>query len=84
MKGSQIQMKTRKTVSKKTLGREILEWCCTILAAGLIAFPLKAFAFELVRVDGSSMDDTLANGEIMLHGFPCRGMIPKPRQPRRT
>ena len=59
-------MKTRKTVSKKPLGRGILEWCCTILAAGLIAFPLKAFAFELVRVDGGSMDDTLANGEIML------------------
>ncbi len=51
---------------KKTAAREILEWILTILCAVLIALPIRAFAFELVRVDGQSMDDTLADGEIML------------------
>ena len=51
---------------KKPVAREILEWVLTIVAAVMIALPLRAFAFELVRVDGESMDDTLANGELML------------------
>ncbi len=58
-------MKTRKEEKKKTLTREILEWFLTIVAAIAIAIPIRAFGFELVRVDGESMDNTLANGEIM-------------------
>ena len=54
-----------KTVKKKTVGREILEWILTIVAAVAIALPLRAFAFEMVRVDGSSMNGTLSSGEIM-------------------
>lgn len=50
---------------KKTVKREILEWILTFLCAVMIALPVRAFAFELVRVDGESMNDTLANGEIM-------------------
>lgn len=50
---------------KKTLAREILEWVLTIIAAVAIALPVRAFCFELVRVEGGSMDNTLANGEIM-------------------
>ena len=56
-------MKQRK--EEKTLIREILEWTLTIVAAIAVALPIRAFGFELVRVDGKSMDDTLANGEIM-------------------
>ena len=55
----------KKEQKKKTLAREILEWILTVVAAVLIALPIRAFAFELVRVDGISMDTTLANGEIM-------------------
>ena len=55
----------KKEQKKKTVTREILEWILTIVAAVLIALPIRAFAFELVRVDGLSMDSTLANGEIM-------------------
>ena len=51
---------------KKSLRREILEWVLTIVVAIAVALPIRAFGFELVRVDGESMDDTLANGEIML------------------
>ncbi|MBP5725816.1 MAG: signal peptidase I [Clostridia bacterium] len=47
------------------MGREILEWILTIVAAVVIALPLRAFAFEMVRVDGSSMNGTLSSGEIM-------------------
>ena len=50
---------------KKSLLCEILEWILTIAVAVAIALPIRAFGFELVRVDGRSMDDTLANGEIM-------------------
>ena len=55
----------KKHVKKKTIGREILEWILTIVAAVVIALPLRAFAFEMVRVDGSSMNGTLSSGEIM-------------------
>ena len=56
----------KKQNSKKPVARETLEWILTILAAVIIALPIRAFAFELVRVDGESMEHTLANGEIML------------------
>ncbi len=56
---------SKKQKAKKTPAREILEWVLTFITALVIALPLRAFAFELVRVDGSSMDQTLADGEIM-------------------
>ncbi len=57
--------KSKKEKKKKTVLTEILEWVLTIAAAVAIALPIRAFAFELVRVDGESMNSTLANGEIM-------------------
>ena len=57
--------KQKEERKKKTLMWEILEWFLTILAAAAIALPVRAFAFELVRVDGASMNRTLASGEIM-------------------
>ena len=50
---------------KKTFGREVLEWVVTIVAAVAIAFVVRTFLFEPVRVDGSSMYGTLVDGEIM-------------------
>ena len=50
---------------KKSPVREILEWILTILAAVAVALAVRSFIFEPVRVDGTSMDDTLADGEIM-------------------
>ncbi len=50
---------------KKSPAREILEWVLTILAAVAVALAVRSFVFEPVRVDGTSMDDTLADGEIM-------------------
>lgn len=54
-----------KQKKKKSIAREILEWVLTIVAAVAIALPIRAFAFEMVRVDGGSMNSTLENGEIM-------------------
>ena len=58
-------MKQQKEKEKKSLAREILEWILTIVVAIAVALPIRAFGFELVRVEGESMDNTLANGEIM-------------------
>jgi len=57
--------KQKEEKKKKSLTREILEWILTIVVAIAIALPIRAFGFELVRVHGASMDNTLANGEIM-------------------
>ena len=59
-------MKNKKEKKQKSLLRNIIEWVATILAALLIALVIRSFVFELVRVDGHSMDNTLADGEIML------------------
>ncbi len=57
--------KKKKEKVKKTVGQEILSWVFTILAALAIAFVIRTFVFEFVKVDGASMDDTLADGNIM-------------------
>ena len=59
-------MKNKKEKKQKSLLRNIIEWVATILAALLIALVIRSFVFELVRVDGRSTDNTLADGEIML------------------
>ncbi len=58
--------KKKKEKVKRTVGQEILSWILTIVVAVVAALVIRSFVFEPVRVDGSSMDDTLANGEIML------------------
>ena len=55
----------KKEKVKKSVGREILEWVLTILVAVVAALIIRSFVFEPVRVDGASMNDTLADGEIM-------------------
>ena len=57
--------KKGKKKEKRTVGQEILSWVLTILVAVVAALLIRSFIFEPVRVDGESMDDTLANGEIM-------------------
>ena len=54
-----------KKKEKKTVGQEILSWILTILVAVAAALIIRSVIFEPVRVDGISMDDTLADGEIM-------------------
>lgn len=51
---------------KKSLGKELLSWIVTLGMAVIIAFTIRTFLFEPIRVDGESMCDTLQDGEIML------------------
>ena len=57
--------KKKKEKDKKSVGREILEWVLTLLVALIAALVIRSFVFEPVRVDGASMNDTLADGEVM-------------------
>ena len=57
--------KNKKKKEKRPLGLEILSWILTLLAAVAAALVIRTVIFEPVRVDGASMNDTLADGEIM-------------------
>ena len=57
--------KKNKEKVKKTVGQEILSWVVTILVAVIAALLIRSFVFEPVRVEGASMNDTLADREIM-------------------
>ncbi len=55
-----------KEKQKKTLKQEIFEWIMVFIVAAAIAFPVRTFIFEPVRVDGSSMLNTLTDSEFMI------------------
>ena len=57
--------KNKKEKVKRSLGMEILSWVFTLLVAVVAALMIRSVIFEPVRVDGHSMDDTLADKEIM-------------------
>ena len=48
------------------LAKEVFEWFYTILIALAIAFIIKGFFFDLVRVDGDSMYPTLHNNDRLI------------------
>ena len=58
--------KKKETPEKKSLGREIFEWIMVFVVAGALAFVVRTFIFEPVRVDGASMMYTLEDGEFMI------------------
>ncbi len=64
--GEEVKAKAGKKKEKKPLGQEILSWVLTILVAVVGALLIRSLIFEPIKVDGHSMDDTLADGEIML------------------
>ena len=45
--------------------KELLSWVLTIVIAVVAAFVIRTFVFEPVRVDGSSMADTLHTNEMV-------------------
>lgn len=88
----------RKKKSKKAkknepldVKKEIISWVLTLAAAVAIALVIRSFLFEPVKVIGSSMLDTLVDGEIMfvtkpeyLLGDPQRGDVVICHYPDRT
>ena len=51
---------------KKSIKQEIFEWIMVFVVAAAMAFVVRTFIFEPVRVDGASMMDTLVDGEYMI------------------
>ncbi len=58
--------KNKKEKEKKTVKQEIMSWVWTLAAAFLIATLFRAFIAEPIRVDGTSMTNTLMNNEVVL------------------
>ena len=51
---------------KVDVKKEIISWILTLSVAVIAALVIRTFIFEPVRVDGSSMADTLQDGEVIL------------------
>ncbi len=51
--------KDKSDKKKKSVGREIFEWVYSIVIAVVIAMLIKCFLFDVVKVDGQSMENTL-------------------------
>ena len=58
--------KPKKEQPKKSMKQEIFEWIMVFVVAAAMAFVVRTFIFEPVRVDGASMMDTLVDGEFMI------------------
>jgi signal peptidase I len=57
---------SRMATKKKQRKKEIISWIISLSAAVVFALFLRFFVFEFVRVDGSSMENTLWHNEIVL------------------
>ncbi len=51
---------------KKNIGKEIFEWAYSIVIAIIIAFLIKTFLFDVVKVDGKSMFPTLDHNDRLI------------------
>ena len=58
---NEIENKVARKKSK--FWKELREWVVALVVALLVVWVLQTFLFRLIRVDGHSMDDTLADGE---------------------
>ena len=59
-----------KPKEKKSVGQEIKEWIVALAVALVVGFIIQTFLFRIIRVDGHSMDTTLANGERLFVSVP--------------
>jgi len=61
-----IEQEVNETEEKKTnIKKEIIDWVVSIAVAVVIALVIRTFVFTMVRVDGESMDPTLAHGDTL-------------------
>ena len=56
----------RGAMAEKEPGRGLFEWLQTLMTAVVCIVLLFTFVGRVVRVDGRSMDPTLAHGELLL------------------
>ncbi len=57
---------TEKEKPQKSMKQEIFEWVMVFVVAAALAFVVRTFIFEPVRVDGSSMLNTLTDSDFMI------------------
>lgn len=57
---------TTDTKKEKSWKREVWEWIYTLAIALIVAFLIKGFVFDIVRVDGNSMNTTLSNNDRLI------------------
>ena len=55
-----------KKKAKKSMKQEIFEWVMVFVVAAALAFVVRTFIFEPVRVDGASMMNTLTDSDFMI------------------
>ena len=58
---SEIESRVAKKKSK--FWKEVREWVVALVVAVLVVFVIQTFLLRIIRVDGHSMDTTLADGE---------------------
>ena len=63
---STILKRNKKEKPKKTPKQEAISWVLTLLTAVVLALVIRTWFFELIRVDGESMQNTLMNNEVVL------------------
>ena len=61
-----LQQQKTKAPRKKSFLRDILSFLFSFLCIAVLLFLFQAYVLELIRVDGTSMADTLRNGDIVL------------------
>lgn len=59
-------MSEQNSSAAKTILKEVWEWVYTIVIAIAIAFLIKGFLFDIVKVEGSSMVPTLENHDRLI------------------
>ena len=78
----------RRRARKRAVRREIASWILTLVLAAVLALGVRAYVFEIVRVEGPSMEPTLQSGEMLcvtkfdyIFSAPARGDVVVCRYP---
>lgn len=61
-----VEAGVKKTENSFNLLKEVWEWIYTIVIALAIAFLIKTYLFDIVRVDGPSMNPTLTHNDRLI------------------
>lgn len=66
VENNDVSEPTEPDKKKKSVAREIFEWVYSIVIAVVVALAVKGLIFDIVKVDGRSMDPTLADGQRLI------------------